>query len=167
MNIVLIGFMGAGKSTLGKELSKKTNSPFLDTDTLLESNFNCSISDYFKTHSEIEFRNEEKFLLSELKNKHNYIISTGGGMPIHNPEDVKSLGFIVYLQANFKTIQKRVLSNTSRPLVNSKTPKEIKELLESREPTYQNLADLIINTDNMAVEDCIDLILRHNKDNKK
>ena len=165
MNIVLIGFMGSGKSTLGEALSRSINYPFLDTDTYLENHLNCKIETYFKTHSESEFRAEEKKLVStKLSTYKQHIIATGGGLPIHHPKAFKQLGFIVYLQTSFKTIVKRTSSLKTRPLINSKSKKELQELYLLREPIYKDLADLIINTDNKSINNCIHIILSNYKD---
>lgn len=118
MNIILVGFMASGKSTVGKILSKKHNLKFVDTDSLIERKFNKRIKDIFKENGENFFRcAEHNIISSDLKYCTDCIISTGGGMPCfyNNMDCLKNIGWVVYLKCDFETIKQRVKRGT-RPL---------------------------------------------------
>ncbi len=118
MNIILIGFMGSGKSTIGKVLSEKMERPFLDTDEVISKNVGLSISEIFKKYGEKFFREEERKLIFEmLHNIEDSIISTGGGMPCYldNGKLLREIGIVAYLKAPFDLILKRINSE-NRPL---------------------------------------------------
>ncbi|RAP36863.1 shikimate kinase [Candidatus Marinamargulisbacteria bacterium SCGC AAA071-K20] len=158
--------MGSGKTTLGKALAKALDYNFLDTDMKLEQQFNCTIRKYFEKHTENEFRDEETLLISKFKNINKHVISTGGGMPISNGHPLKSIGFVVYLNANFKSIYQRVSKSNNRPLVQSNTEESLKRLYSKRTPIYTVLADLIINTDNNSISDCVKTIINNYKESQ-
>jgi len=147
-NIVLIGFMGSGKSTIGRRLAKEIDYFFLDTDNLIENFENMKISDIFKKYGEEYFRNKEKYCVSWLKNVKKSVISTGGGMPIFVPS-IKEVGKIVYLKVDFDTIVSRLDKEEikKRPLF--KDIKKAKELFYTRDKIYSNLADLTINNNDI------------------
>ena len=118
-NILLIGFMGTGKSTISRRLHKLLEMKEIDTDALIASREGMSISDIFATKGEEAFRNMETELLRELKNERNLIISCGGGMALRdeNAEIMKEAGTVVWLTAKPETILKRVEHDESRPLL--------------------------------------------------
>ena len=147
-NIILTGFMGSGKSTIGRILAKELNTYFLDTDALIENFENMSISDIFKKYGEDKFREMERYCFEWIKKDvKNTIISIGGGFPIFIPE-IKEAGIIIYLKVDFDEILKRMSSEEikKRPLFSNIN--KAKELFEKRDKIYLQLADyVIINND--------------------
>ena len=144
-NIILVGFMGSGKSTVGREIAKYLeHSYFLDTDSLIEHFENRKISDIFEKDGENYFREAEKRVFNWIKNDvKNAIISTGGGLPIFIPE-IKEAGLVIYLKVDFNDIISRLTDEeiAKRPLFQDIS--KAKELFEKRDEIYQQLSDIII-----------------------
>ena len=149
-NIILTGFMGSGKSTIGRILAKKLdNSYFLDTDSLIEHFENREISEIFATDGEEYFRNCEKKVFNWIKeNVKNGIISTGGGLPVFVPE-IKEAGIVIYLKVDFEDIVSRLNDEDiqKRPLFQDLN--KAKELFEKRDKIYSQLADFVIENNNL------------------
>lgn len=150
-NIVLTGFMGTGKSTVGHLLAKKTGRRFIDTDMAICDRENRTISDIFNTDGEKYFRSVEKQMIAELCELSNCVIATGGGTVLdgENIDNLRKNGVIIHLSASVETIMRRTASNTSRPLLNEKNEEQIKQMLESRAPYYAN-NDFSINIDGQS-----------------
>lgn len=163
-NLILIGYMGCGKSTVGMRLSYKLRRTFLDTDKEIERRQNCSISDIFATQGESVFRTmETEYLESLVDDKELHIVSTGGGMVLReeNRALLKKIGAVVYLRAKPETIWKRLEGDTTRPLLQTENPKErISAMIEKRGPVYEEVADYIIDVDDKAFEDIVGEIVR-------
>ena len=187
-NIVLIGFMGAGKTEVGKILAKNNGFNFIDLDSLIVAEEGISITEIFKQKGENYFRNIETEILKKLyKNKtdiykiagkceqigikenKNWVISTGGGMPAFNDNMklLKNVGTTIYLKADAKTIYERIKSETHRPVLGEKgfTEAKVAEKLKEREKFYEQ-ADIIIYTDGLtvaAIAEEIGIFLNKNK----
>ena len=150
-NIVLIGFMGSGKSSVGKKLSYKLKEPFIDSDSLIEKRAGCSITQIFADKGEDAFRDIETKCIRELtEKKPGFIISTGGGMPLReeNRKLLRKIGSVVYLKAEPETIYERIKDDTSRPLLRSEDPqKKIREMMNERSSIYEEAADITVITD--------------------
>ena len=155
-NIILIGYMGCGKSTVGKALCRQIKTELLDTDQIIEQQEKISIRQMFEQHGESYFRNWETQLLEQLLMDSFYgIISTGGGMPLKekNRELLARLGVVIFLKASADTIYQRIVSDQSRPLLNGKDKrKEIETMLKERLPKYEQAATFVIETDYKEVE---------------
>jgi|Deesub1362A_J573_1020465.scaffolds.fasta_scaffold00023_80 shikimate kinase len=165
-NIVLTGFMGAGKTSVGKKLSEKTGMKVIDTDDKIEEDTGMSIPDIFEKMGEIKFRELEKKAVEEVSKLSNHIIITGGGVVLNkeNMDNLKKNGTIVYLYADPAVIYERIKNETHRPLLRVKDPKKkIKELMEYRAPFYAN-HDIKIDTSNLTVDEVVDEILKALKD---
>jgi shikimate kinase len=150
-NIVLIGFMGCGKSTVGRELHQRLGYPLSDMDQIIEERAGMAISEIFETRGEPAFRDMESALLAELAEDSGSgrIISTGGGVVgrAENREIIRHLGYVVWLDAPPKVILDRTRRNRARPLLQTENPEDrIRELLEERRPLYQEVADLRLDT---------------------
>lgn len=158
-NIILTGFMGSGKSTIGRILAKKLeHSYFLDTDSLIEHFENRKISDIFANEGEEYFRNAEKRVFNWVKNDvKNAIISTGGGLPVFVPE-IKEAGIVIYLKVEFDDIVKRLDEKEikKRPLFADLN--KAKELFLLRDEIYMRLADYTI--ENRNIEESVESILK-------
>ena len=161
-NFILIGFMGSGKTEVGKGLAKRLDYTFMDTDLLIEEKTGKSISDIFSKDGELVFRDIETLILTELSGINEHVISTGGGI-VTKKENIlllKKTGFIIWLKASPETILKRVGSETHRPLLKVDNPLEqIIMLISKREQSYSE-ADLTIDTDGLEVDDIVNNIIR-------
>lgn len=162
-NIILIGFMGSGKSSVGKLLAKELNFEFIDTDEEIEKANNLKISKLFKDFGEEYFRELETSYLKKLLHHKKYsILSTGGGLPLRecNVKILREFGVVVYLKATKDTIVNRVRDDNSRPLLAIDDLEErVERLLRSRESCYTAAAHLEINTDDKSFSAIISEIL--------
>jgi shikimate kinase len=148
-NIVLTGFMGTGKTAVGRELSRLLNMKIVDVDTEIEKSQQMTINEIFKQSGELRFREMETEMIRELSERKDVIISTGGGAVLRqeNVDVLRKQGIIVCLMATPETILKRTSHSSNRPLLQVEDPFEkIKELLDFRRPFYEK-ADIMIDTD--------------------
>ena len=161
-NIFLIGFMGAGKSTMTGYMQTLFAMKTIEMDEVIASREGMSISDIFEVHGEAYFRSLETALLSELKGESNVLVSCGGGAPMReeNVAEMKKSGRIVLLTAAPETILGRVKDEHSRPILeNNKSVGFISSLMEKRRPKYEAAADLTVATDGKTpLEICNDII---------
>lgn len=161
-NIVLIGFMGAGKTTISDYLSTMFAMNVVEMDQIIAEREGMSISDIFEVYGEQYFRDAETNLLIEMQSKSNVVISCGGGTPMRecNVVEMKKNGRVVLLTAKPETILERVKDSHDRPLIeNNKTVDFISELMEKRREKYQAAADIVIETDGKTeLEICEELI---------
>ena len=154
-NIVLVGFMGTGKSVVGKLLAKKLNMDFVESDEMIEIREKSPIKDIFEKKGEPYFRLVEKDVMKEASSRKNIVISAGGGAIVDedNLKNLKNSGVVICLKASPETILKRTKDLKTRPLLNVADPKkQIEELLQKRE-AYYNRADFSIETDNLSVDE--------------
>lgn len=162
-NLVLIGFMGSGKTSVGLKLSYRLRMTVEDTDKLIERREGRSISEIFEQQGEEYFRQQETALLEELaEQKFSRIYSVGGGTPVReeNRKLLKKLGKVIYLRIRPETVYERLKEDTTRPLLQCENPLErIRELLESRREAYEECADMIIDVDELGMEDILNKIV--------
>jgi shikimate kinase len=161
--IVLIGFMGAGKSSIGCRLEDRTGLPKFDTDELIAAEFNLPIARIFEVYGEQVFREAETATLRKLDSNCLSIIITGGGILLQpgNGELLRELGSVVYLQADAETLFQRASRRRSRPLLQGDNPREtMNRLLQSREPLYQKYADVTVDTSRLSHDNVVERILR-------
>jgi shikimate kinase len=148
-SIVLIGFMGTGKSSVGRRLAEATGWPRYDIDAMIATALGMRISDIFSRLGQERFRAEEAAILEKLDAGEQSIVVTGGGA-ILRPENVarlRELGTVVCLTADLDTLLERLGRRPNRPLLQTENPAEtVEKLLEEREPLYQKAADLTIDT---------------------
>lgn len=170
-NIVLIGFMGAGKSTISDYLSTMFAMDIVEMDQVIAEREEMSIPDIFSTYGEEYFRNLETNLLIELQQKSNVIISCGGGAALRecNVKEMKKNGRVVLLTASPKTVYERVKDCHDRPILNGKNNEtHIAELMETRREKYEAAADIVVRTDEKSVlEICEELITKLTELEKK
>jgi len=157
-NIILIGFMGCGKSTIGRELHKSLRYPFIDIDHEIERQEKQKITQIFKLHGESTFRTlEYNFLTNLLKeNTQRTIIATGGGITTteKNIPLLRKLGFVVWLTCSPDSILERTSRNNNRPLLQCNNPREkIVSMLTERTPKYKQCAHLTVNTSNLSINE--------------
>lgn len=138
-SVVLIGMMGAGKSSVGRRLAKALSLPFVDADAEIEKAAGMSISDIFAKHGEPEFRSGERRVVSRLLDEQPAVIATGGGawMDESTREKVRASGVSVWLKADVDVLLKRVKKRGGRPLLKNGDPEQVlRNLLAEREPVY-------------------------------
>lgn len=154
-NIVLIGFMGTGKSTISQYLNQIFHMEVAEMDEMIVQQEGMSIPEIFQTYGEEYFRNLETDLLVKLQNRENTVISCGGGTPLRecNVREMKKIGKVVLLTAEPETILDRVKDNHDRPLLeNNKNVDYIREMMEKRREKYEAAADIILRTDGKDTE---------------
>jgi len=150
MNVVLVGPMGSGKTSVGRRLACVLKRDFFDSDFEIVARTGVAIDHIFDVEGEEGFRQREINMLSELCEIPNIVIATGGGIVIkpENRELLKRDSFVVYLSSSVKQLVSRTARSKSRPLLERSTNREktIRELVEKREPLYQEVADVVIDT---------------------
>ncbi len=162
-NVILIGFMGSGKSSVGKVLADKLQRKFIDMDDEIELGENKTINDIFTDYGEEHFREIETSYLQKLYTKKNKVISTGGGVILkeENIDILKKIGTVIYLHTPYEVLLKNLSGDTQRPLLQRADAEEvIKNLLDKREPIYFNAASMIIQTKGKSINDIADEILK-------
>lgn len=161
-NIVLIGFMGTGKSTIADSLHTLFDMEVVEMDQLIAKREGMSISKIFEIHGEEYFRDLETNLLIEMQERKNVVISCGGGTPLRerNVKEMKKNGCVVLLMASPKSILERVKNSHDRPLIeNNKNVTFISEMMEKRREKYEAAADIIVHTDGKTkLEICEELV---------
>lgn len=157
-NIVLCGFMGCGKTSVGKQLSLQTGLNFIDTDCYIEKKCGLAVSEIFKTYGKMYFRNLEKNCIKTVSHAPDTIISTGGGMVLdkENILCLKQNGKIFYLDASVDIITSRLISDSTRPLIKNKN--SIKKLFFERKEKYLSSADFIIDANQNLDAICHDIL---------
>ncbi len=165
--IVLVGMMGAGKSTVGTRLAKKLRVSFYDTDNLVQEMSGCSIDDIFKYAGEDFFRNKERQVVEELLNLTNCVISTGGGAFIDdvNRKLIKEKSISIWLRADYDIILERVSRRNTRPTLKTGNKADlVDQLIKERYPIYE-AADLCVNSGDgphmLIVDDIIQKIVNY------
>ena len=163
-SVVLVGMMGAGKSTIGRRLSARLHLPFLDADTEIEAAAGMSISDIFETHGEPHFRDGEARVIARLLDGGPAVIATGGGafMREETRNRIRDKAVSLWLKADAEIIMKRVKRRADRPLLQTADPAAtVGRLIEEREPVYQR-ADLTIWSRDVPheriVDECLDAL---------
>jgi shikimate kinase len=160
-NIALVGFMGTGKSCVGRLAAEALQFDFVDTDDLIESQCGLSIEEIFKQQGEGAFRQLEKQVVQNLGRRQKTVIASGGGL-VADPENLASLkthALVVCLWASPETIWERVQSQTHRPLLQTADPLgRIRELLALRDPLYRQ-ADVLIQTGQRSPKEVVQQVL--------
>src|SRR5271170_277261 len=155
VNLALIGFMGTGKTSVGRLAAEQLHFEYLDTDELIQAHTGRMIADIFKTDGEPAFRELEKKVVAELAGRTKTVVSTGGGLPA-NPENFASLkthALVICLWASPEKIWERVKNQSHRPLLDDPEPQQkIRDLLAVREPFYKQ-ADVLMNTETRTVRE--------------
>ena len=155
-NIVLIGFMGAGKSTIAGMMHEAFSMEVIEMDQVIADQQGMSIPEIFEKYGEEYFRDLETNLLIDMQDRQNVIISCGGGVALRerNVKEMKKNGKVVFLTASPETILERVKDDNDRPLLNGhKNVEYISRMMETRRPKYEAAADFIISTDGKSSYD--------------
>ena len=162
-NIILVGFMGSGKTCVGERLAELLSYRFRDTDQVLEQRARDTINHIFTVHGEDYFRNLETDLLKELHTSIDQtVLSTGGGLPLReqNTKLLKEMGYVVYLKATKQTTVMRLLRDKTRPLLQGEElGQKVERMLGIRTPIYEKAAHKIVATDDKTVDEIVHLIM--------
>ena len=155
-NIFLIGPMGSGKTSVAKRLSAKLSKQFVDTDLEISNTTGVDINYIFDIEGEAGFRKREETILKECVLKNNIVLSTGGGIVLsgNNRLLLKTHGVVIYLETSVDAQESRTSLTNNRPLLkNTEHKKTLQELMLTRGPLYEEIADITINTDNKSPEE--------------
>lgn len=154
-NIVLVGFMGSGKTSIGRLVAQRLGFQFIDTDAVIVERLGMQIPKIFEQHGEAWFREQETATLRSLGHLNRAVISTGGGIVVReeNHPILRGLGFVVWLTASEDVIFERVSRNKKRPLLQTADPRQtVHELLEARRHLYEAVAQYTLDTTALAHE---------------
>jgi shikimate kinase len=165
-NIYLIGLMGAGKTTIGRQLAKALQLPFYDSDKAIEEQTGVDIPTIFEYEGEKGFRQREQNMIQELTQIKGIVLATGGGVILReqNREALTKNGFVIYLQCSVDKIVQRTKRDTQRPLLFTDNPREcIEKLFLERDAYYLSCADFIIETSNWQSKTVVNNILKEYK----
>ncbi len=165
-NLFLVGPMGSGKTTIGRQLARRLKKTFFDSDHEIEDHTGASISLIFDIEGEAGFRSREKTIIDELTQQKNIVLSTGGGVILaeENRQHLKNRGIVIYLHAPLKKLFYRTSRDKNRPLLQTDDPREkLRQIVEERDPLYRETADLIVETENRTVHQVVSFIIRQIK----
>lgn len=164
-NIFLIGPMGAGKTTIGKQLARHLKMDFYDSDRVIEEKTGVDIALIFEKEGEAGFRLREEKTLDELTQLNNIVLATGGGAVLKKANRINLInrGTVYYLNSTIPDLISRTSKDKKRPLLHGKeSPKDIiTRLIKERDPYYRETADHIINTSNSSIQNIIKAIIQH------
>lgn len=164
-NIILLGFMGTGKTSVGKRLARKLGMEFLDMDDLIEREEGIPIGEIFARFGELYFRKKEAETCAGVSGYDNYVIATGGGVAL-DPVNIKNLrrnGHLICLTTIPEIIYERTSKAGTRPLLAENPQQKIRELLESRDPYYKKAADWMLDTSGLSISQVVNKIIEYAK----
>lgn len=153
-NIFFVGLMGAGKTTIGRQLAKQLNKTFYDSDHEIERRTGVNIPLIFELEGEEGFRRREAVVIEKLTQMKNIVLATGGGAILlrENRENLKSNGTVIYLRAHVNELWQRTHNDKNRPLLQTKNPREkLEQLFEERDPLYKEIASIVLDTGGQPV----------------
>ncbi|MCC5795900.1 MAG: shikimate kinase AroK [Methylophaga sp.] len=165
-NIILVGPMGAGKSTIGRQLAKALGRKFYDSDREIEKRTGVSISWIFEMEGEAGFREREQRIIEELTELNNIVLATGGGAVLaeENRRTLRKNGVVVYLSASLEQLYRRTAKDKKRPLLQTGDRKQkIMDLIEQRDPLYREVADIVLKTGDQSVQQTVNDVLQQLK----
>jgi 3-dehydroquinate synthase len=153
-NVILIGMMGSGKTTVGRLLAKQLGKTFIDSDEEIQRRTGVTIPHIFDVEGEVGFRQRESAVLEDLAERSDLVLATGGGAILspHNRSVLKASGAVVYLKSNVHDLWQRTRHDTNRPLLQTADPRgKLQELFEQRDPLYAEIADIVMQTGKQSV----------------
>ena len=163
LNIFLVGPMGAGKTTIGRQLAKALDKTFLDSDHEIETRTGADIPWIFDLEGEAGFRRRECQVIDELTRRKGIVLATGGGAVLaeENRRHLADRGVVVYLRTSVEQQLQRTARDRSRPLLQTEDPRaRLQELFVQRDPLYREIANIVVDTDNRSVRSTVNAILK-------
>jgi shikimate kinase len=160
--ICLIGLPGSGKSTVGRQLARRLQLPFYDSDRVIEERLGCSIKDFFAREGEVRFRDIEASVIDELTQNSDSVLSTGGGAVLRseNRLNLRSRGQVIYLKSAPEELARRLKHDNHRPLLQVDDPlKRLRDLFAVRDPLYRDTAHFVIETGRPSVATLVNMIV--------
>lgn len=160
--ISLIGLPGSGKSTVGRQLARRLQLPFVDSDHVIEQRLGCSIREYFEREGEEQFRDVEEEVLDELTQRPQGVLSTGGGAVLrpNNRQHLRERGKVVYLKSNPDELFRRLRHDVNRPLLQVADPlTRLRDLHAVRDPLYRETAHFVIETGRPSVSALVNMVV--------
>jgi shikimate kinase len=154
--------MGAGKSTIGRQLSNVLKKEFRDSDHEIVARTGASIPLIFEIEGEEGFRKRESAMIDELTAQHNMVLATGGGAVLNedNRRWLRERGVVIYLYASLEQLFERTRRDRNRPLLQTENPKErLEQLMAARDPIYREVADMVVHTDDRSIKSVVKEIL--------
>lgn len=162
-NIFLIGPMGAGKTTIGRQLARRLKMEFFDSDRVIEERTGADIPLIFEKEGEQGFRKRETAIIDELSSMHNIVLATGGGAVLDktNRDNLVKRGTVFYLNSNLESLLERTHKDKNRPLLHAEESPEVilTRLMQQRDPLYRETADHIIDTSSNSIRGIIQAII--------
>jgi len=167
-NVILVGFMGAGKSTVGRLLARRLGRCFVETDAMITAREGCSIPEIFEARGELYFRQLESDVLEALADKRDHVVATGGGFPCEPGvmERLLQLGTVVWLAADFEAVYARANRIGGRPMLAGRSVEDAAALYRVRQDVYRR-AHLSLDTTRMTVDAVVARIVRHLRDRER
>lgn len=165
-NIFLVGPMGVGKTTIGRQLASQLKLAFKDSDHEIEAHTGASISLIFEIEGESGFRKRERAMIVTLTAQDNLVLSTGGGaiLDAQNRRHLSERGCVIYLHASVAGLLNRTAYSRNRPLLQTDNPKaQLEKLMYERQPLYKAIADITINTDKRTIHQVVKMVLKQLK----
>ena len=162
--------MGAGKTTMGRQLAKKLRLDFYDSDKVIEERTGATIPLIFELEGEAGFRQREQVVIDELTQKDNIVLATGGGAVLReeNRQHLKSRGTVIYLHSDITQLMERIRHDRNRPLLQTADPEaKLRELMTQREPLYRETAHITVNTGDVSIRAAIQAILERLKNHRQ
>ena len=162
-NIFLVGPMGAGKSTIGRQLAQSLGYEFQDSDHEIQRRTGVDIATIFEFEGEEGFRNRERTVIEELAQQDNIVLATGGGavMVAENRQQLAARGLVIYLHCSPEQQYSRTARDRSRPLLDTDDPQQrLKDLMAEREPVYRQVADMVVSTERRGTSSVVKEIRR-------
>ncbi|BBF87120.1 shikimate kinase [Aquitalea magnusonii] len=153
-NFFLVGLMGAGKTTVGRALARKTGKTFYDSDHEIEARTGVRVATIFEIEGELRFRDRESSVIADLAKMNNIVLATGGGAVLRpeNRAELSRHGVVIYLRASIDDLLARTMHDKNRPLLQTADPRaKLQSLLEQRDPLYREVADIVVDTSQQNV----------------
>ena len=160
-SIVMVGLMGAGKSSIGRRLATRLALPFVDADTEIEAAAGCTIAEFFERHGEAEFRDGERRVIARLLEDEPKVLATGGGafMDEETRAAIAHAGISVWLRADLDTLVRRTARRSDRPLLNKGDPSgTLENLMETRHPVYAQ-ADIVVDSNDGPPDETVERVV--------
>lgn len=160
-SVALVGLPGSGKSTVGRQLARRLQLAFFDSDHVIEERLGCSIRDYFEQEGESSFRDVEESVIDELTGLATGVLSTGGGSVLRpaNRQHLRGRGHVVYLRSSPEELFRRLRHDVNRPLLQVPDPLgRLRDLYVQRDPLYRETAHFVIETGRPSVSALVNMI---------